>query len=197
MTSEILRERAQIEQAIAGRTLCDDFAGVTGRAGGSPAYSDRPDPAAPWQTLTWAQAREQVLALAAGLADLGLAPGERVALLMPNRIEHVLADLATVHAGAVPVTFYATLSAEQIGYLAADCDARIAVVDGTDELARLDLVLAQLPGLKKIIVRDAGGCPEGERFLSFDTLAEQGRERLAASPGWSPSGWQGSRRTTR
>jgi long-subunit acyl-CoA synthetase (AMP-forming) len=182
MTSEILQQRAQIEQAIAGRTLCDHFADVTERAGGSPAYSDRPDPAAPWQTLTWAQAREQVLVLAAGLADLGLAPGERVALLMPNRVEHVLADLAAVHAGAVPVTFYATLSAEQIGYLAADCDARIAVLDGADELARLDLVLAQLPGLKKIIVRDASACPADERFLSFDALAERGRRRLAAAP---------------
>src|ERR1700761_5870105 len=147
MTSEILRERAQVEQAIAGRTLCDHFADVAGQAADGPAYSDRPDPASPWQTLTWAQAREQVLTLAAGLADLGLAPGERVALLMPNRVEHVLADLAAVHAGAVPVPFYATLSAEQIGYLAADCDARIAVLDGADELARLDLVLSQLPGL--------------------------------------------------
>ena len=182
MTSEVLRERAEIEQTIAGRTLCDDFAAVAASAGDAPAYSDRPTPGDAWATLTWTQARDEVLALAAGLAGLGLEPGERVALLMPNRVEHVLADLATVHAAGVPVTFYATLSGEQIGYLAADCDARIAVLDGADELARLEPALDQLPGLKKIVIRDAAACPAGERFITWADLAALGRERLAGDP---------------
>ncbi len=54
----------------------------------------------------------------------------------PNRVEHVLADLGVVHAGGVPVTFYPTLAADQVGYIAGDCDARIAVLDGAGELAR-------------------------------------------------------------
>ena len=84
--------------------------------------------------------------VAAGFAALGLQPGERVALMLPNRLEHVLADFGAVHAGGVPVTFYATLAADQIGYMAADCDARIAVLDGAAELARWQPVLASLPG---------------------------------------------------
>jgi long-chain acyl-CoA synthetase len=32
---------------------------------------------------------------------VGLAPGERVALMLPNRSEHVLADLGAVHAGGL------------------------------------------------------------------------------------------------
>jgi long-chain acyl-CoA synthetase len=178
----VLRERAEIEQEIAGQTLCDLLAGTAKRAGGSPAYSDRDDPGTPWHTLTWADTREQVLELAAGLAELGLAPGERVALLMPNRAEHVLADLATVHAGGVPVTFYGTLAAEQIAYMAADCDARIAVLDGAPERARLEAVLARLPGLKKIIVRDPAACPADERYISWTEFAGLGRARQAAAP---------------
>ena len=42
--------------------------------------------------MTWEQARQRVLEVAAGFAALGLAPGERVALMRPNRGEHVLAD---------------------------------------------------------------------------------------------------------
>jgi long-subunit acyl-CoA synthetase (AMP-forming) len=182
LSPDVLRQRAEIEQSIAGQTLCDLLADAVGRAGGAPGYSDRDDPGADWRTLTWADTRQQVLELAAGLAELGLAPGERVALLMPNRAEHVLADLAAVHAGGVPVTFYGTLAAEQIAYMAADCDARIAVLDGEPERARLDAVLARLPGLKKIIVRDPAACPADERYISWPEFAELGRARQAAAP---------------
>ena len=75
--------------------------------------------------------------------------------MLPNRIEHVLADQAVVHAGGVPVTFYATLATDQIKYVAADCDVRIAVLDGAAELARWEPLRADLPGLDKVIVRDA------------------------------------------
>jgi long-chain acyl-CoA synthetase len=161
--------------------VCDELAATAGRWGGEPAYSDRED-GGPWQTITWEQTRQQAFELAAGFIALGLQPGERVALMMPNRVEHVLADFGVVHAGGVPVTFYATLAADQIGYVASDCDARIAVLDGAPELARWQAVLGQLPGLKKIIVRDAAACPAGDQYLSWADFAALGRERLAAAP---------------
>ncbi|HEY2575737.1 MAG TPA: AMP-dependent synthetase/ligase [Streptosporangiaceae bacterium] len=182
MASEVLRQRAEFEQAIADRTVCDEFAGVAERSAGRPAYSDRPAPGGEWTTLTWAQTRQQALELAAGFAGLGLAPGERIALLMPNRVEHILADLGVMHAGGVPVTFYATLSADQIGYMAGDCDARIAVADGAAELAKLEPLLAALPGLTKIIVRDPAACPAGDRYLSWPDFAALGKARLAENP---------------
>src|SRR2546427_4990 len=83
----------------------------------------------------------------AGFAALGLARGERVALMLPTRAEHILADLGAMHAGGTPVTLYATLAADQIAYVAGDCDARIAVLDGTAELARWQQILNRLPGL--------------------------------------------------
>ncbi len=180
MTDEILRQRAAMQQAVAGRTLCDQLAMTAERWGDLPAYSDRDG--GPWQTISWRQTREQALALAAGFAALGLQPGERVALMLANRVEHVLADYGAVQAGGVPVTFYATLAADQVGYMAADCDARIAVLDGAAELARWQPVLDSLPGLKKIIVRDTAACPAGHRYLSWQDFAELGAARLAARP---------------
>lgn len=134
--SAVLAERAALEQEVAGRTLCDELAATADSFGELPAYSDRDGTGGPWQTITWAQTREMVLDLAAGLIAAGLQPGERVAMMLPNRVEHVLADYATVHAGGVPVTFYATLAPDQISYQAQDCDVRIAVLDGADQLAR-------------------------------------------------------------
>jgi len=180
MTAQTLQQRAEIERAVGSRTLCDLFDHTAAEAGDTPAFSNEAGDS--WQTLTWAQAHQQVRELAAGFAALGLAPGERVALMLPNRTEHVLADLAAVHAGGLGVTIYATLAPEQIAFVAGDCDARIAVVDGAGELARWQPVLAQLPALKTIIVRDAAACPAGEPYLTWDAFASLGKERHAADP---------------
>jgi len=201
---EILARRAEIARAIEGQTVCGLLERAAREFAGRPALSESlPEPAVAqdhhdaeraqagavppeddgWHTLTWPQARERVLRLAASFEALGLAPGERVALMLPNRTEHWLADQAAVHAAGVPVTLYATLAPEQIAYTAQDCDARIAVLDGERELALWRPVLATLPGLKKIIVRDPGACPAGEPFLSWDDFADLGERRLAADPG--------------
>jgi len=180
VTEEVLRQRAALEDAARGRTLCDLLLATAQNWGDLPAYSDRDG--GPWQTISWLQTRELALQVAAGFTALGLQPGERVTLMMPNRVEHVLADFGAVHAGGVPVTFYATLAADQIGYMAADCDARIAVLDGASELARWQPVLASLPGLRKIIVRDAAACPAGDLYLSWADFAAMGADRLAAAP---------------
>jgi long-chain acyl-CoA synthetase len=183
VTTEILQRRAEIERDIEGRTICDHLRETAENSDGAPALSDQAGDGTGWQTLTWGQTRQRVLELAAGFAALGLAKGERVALMLPNRSEHILADLATVHAGGTPVTFYATLAADQIAFVAGDCDARIAVLDGAAELARWQQILDRLPGLKKIIVRDPAACPAGDQYLTWDAFAALGQERFAADPG--------------
>ena len=181
-TTDILRERATIEAGLADRTICDVLEATAAEYGDLPAYSDR-DLGEPWRTLTWRQFRDEALRLAAGLVRLGLAQGERVALMLPNRLEHLLADQAVAHAGGVPVTFYATLAPDQIRYVAADCDARIVVLDGASEVARWQPLLEDLPSVTKVIVRDPAACPAGEQFLSwaaFCDLAEQASTEAAA-----------------
>ena len=181
MTTEIRQRRAEIEQEIDGDTVCNRLRRTAEDSAGAPALSDVDGDG--WRTLTWSQTRQQVLELAAGLAALGLGTGERVALMLPNRSEHVLADLAALHAGGLGVTFYATLAPDQIAYVAADCDARIAVLDGADQLARWEPVLDRLPGLKKIIVLDPAACPAGDPYLTWDDFAALGKERFATDPG--------------
>ncbi|MFB4318615.1 AMP-dependent synthetase/ligase [Actinomadura sp. 21ATH] len=180
--AEIQQVRAELARELAGLTIPGALAATVAEHGGRPAYSDRAG--TEWNTLTWADVRRRARETAAGFAALGLAPGDFVALMMPNRSEHVLADLGAVHAGGVPTTVYATLAADQIAFVAADCAARYAVLDGRDQLDRWLPALDRLPELRKIIVVDAAAVPAGDdRFLSWDAFTELGRERLADAAG--------------
>jgi long-chain acyl-CoA synthetase len=180
--SVILAQRAETERLAGGRTVCDLLAATAHDHGDLPAYSDTDDGGGQWQTITWAQTRELAMQVAAGLIALGLEPGDRVGMMLPNCTEHVLADLGTMHAAGVPVTFYATLAAEQIAFVAGNCEATIAVIDGAGELARWQPILDQLPSLRKIIVRDSAACPDDEKYLTWAGLLELGTLRQAEFP---------------
>ena len=82
------------------------FFEVVDRAPGAPQLWAKRDGA--WQPLTRAEVAERVRALARGLRQLGLKPGERVVLVAENRPEFVIADLAIMTAGGITVPAYTT-----------------------------------------------------------------------------------------
>jgi len=128
--------------------------------------------------LTWVQLRERVDALAGGLAGLGVGRGNTIALLMGNRPEFHVCDLAAVTLGATPFSIYETSSPEQIRYVVADAGARVALV----ERAHLDALLEarrELPALEHVVVVD-GEAPEGTLALAAVEGASPGFDVDAA-----------------
>lgn len=184
--ADVLEVRAEILREIAGRTVCEQLKQIAERYPDSPAYSDPVDGG--WSTLTYGQARQRVLEIAAGFLALGMEPGDAVALMMVNRSEHVLADLGAVHAGGTPCSVYSTFAPDQIAFVADDVAAKYAVLGGAADLARWEPVLDQLPEIRKIIVLD--GAPAADRFLSWDDLLELGRARLAEDAAAVDARWQ-------
>ncbi len=182
----VLEERAAIEAEVAGRTICGQLKETADSHPDAPAYSDPVEGG--WSTLTYAQARRRVLAIAAGFAALGVEPGDAVALMMVNRSEHVLADLGAVHAGAVSCSVYGTFAPDQVSFVAGDVGAKIAVLGGPADLARWEPILGELPALEKVIMLD--GAPAGDRFLSWDDFLALGDETLAADPAAVDARWQ-------
>src|ERR1700681_942231 len=73
-------------------------------------------------TITWGELRERVDALAGGLVKLGVKRGDTVALMLSNRPEFHLCDLAAMMLGAAPFSIYNTYTPEQIQYLITDAD---------------------------------------------------------------------------
>ncbi|MFD3541002.1 AMP-dependent synthetase/ligase [Streptomyces sp. NPDC058662] len=134
-----------------------------------PALSWRTGPdAGQWTTLSWSEVRRQVAVLAAGYASLGVERGEHVLLMMSNRPEHWLSDLALVHLGAVPVTVYGTSAPEQTAHIARHSRARTAVVEGARELARWEPLLAD-PGvpLERLVVAEAAEAGPHSTYASL------------------------------
>jgi long-subunit acyl-CoA synthetase (AMP-forming) len=80
-------------------------------------------------SLTWGGLRERVDALAGGLAALGVKRGDTVALMMGNRPEFHIADLAVMTLGATPFSIYQTFSPEQIAYVVEDSGTRVALIE--------------------------------------------------------------------
>jgi long-chain acyl-CoA synthetase len=185
--AEVLEVRAEIDQQIAGRTVCLQLHQVAERHPDAPAYSDPEGDG--WRTLTYAQARQRVLEIAAAFAALGLERGDSVALMMVNRSEHVLADLGAVHAGGVGCTVYSTFAPDQIAFVAENVGAKYVVLGGPAELARWQPVLDRLDGLRKIVMLE--GAPAGDdRFMTWADFLEVGRVRLAEDPDRVEERWR-------
>jgi long-chain acyl-CoA synthetase len=114
------------------------------RAAGMPrraAFRSRRD--GRWRNVTWAAARATARAAAAALVAAGVGPGDRVALLSPNRVEWVLADLAVHAAGAICVPIHNGLPPTAAAGQLLDSGARWLFCATTIER---DAVLAALGG---------------------------------------------------
>lgn len=94
-----------------------------------------------------------VTRLAAGLAGLGLAPGERLAILVGNRWEFVAVLLAGIRAGLIVVPVGTRLSAPEVAFILDDCGARVVVHEAG--LAGSLPVDAEAPALAHRIALDS------------------------------------------
>jgi long-chain acyl-CoA synthetase len=115
-------------------------------------------------TITWGELRRRVDDLAGGLAKLGLRRGETIALMLSNRPEFHICDLAAMMLGAAPFSIYNTYAPNQIEYVVADADARILICEQQYLLQVLE-ARAGLPNLEHLIVVD-GDAPHGTIALS-------------------------------
>lgn len=105
-------------------------------------------------SLTWDEYRDRACRFAAGLRDLGVGAGDRVVLMMGNRVEFHIADMGALLAGAIPVSIYNTSAPEQVRYLMTQSGAAIAVTGDSGFLQRFLDVRADLPTLRHLVVID-------------------------------------------
>ena len=131
--------------------------------------------------VTWDQCKETVYGVAAGLIELGVQPEDRVALASGTRYEWVVADLATMCAGAATVTIYPSTIADDVAYIAHDSNTVVIVAEDAEQVEKLKGIRELLPEVRKVVVLEGEG--DGDWVLSRAELQELGRKRLEAEPG--------------
>jgi acyl-CoA ligase (AMP-forming) (exosortase A-associated) len=103
--------------------------------------------------------------MAAGLADLGIARAERVAIYLEKRFEFVIACFGASAAGAVFVPVNPLLKAEQVAHILRDCNAAL-LVTSDDRYPLLRDALAECPELRHVaIVGRAPDAPHARHSL--------------------------------
>ena len=132
-----------------------------------------------WQSWTWSSALEETEALALGLLDLGLAPGDHVAIIGRNRPYLYWAMVATEMCGAVPVPLYQDAVAEEMAYVLDHCGARFVVAGDQEQVDKVIEVQEKLPQFEQMIYLDPRGLRKYDhtKLNAFQTVQENGRAK--------------------
>ncbi len=124
---------------------------------------------------------ERTSFLSEGLEKLGLKHGDRLMMLMDNRPEWHMVDLATVAHGAIDVPIYGTLTPEQVAFQAKDSGAKIAIAENAEQMAKFLEIKDQCPDLTTLIQVE-GETADG--VLTLDEVIDSGDSENAGSLFW-------------
>jgi len=136
--------------------------------------------------LTFADYLDRASRVATALQGLGVGKGDRVVLMMRNRPEFHIADMAALFVGATPISVYNSSSPEQVQYLVSHCEAKVAIVEDNTFLERFVKVRSELPNLESIaVIEDVNG--SGDATLAWgDMLQNDPLPRETAASTASP-----------
>ncbi len=154
-------------------TVNDVLVAATGR--GTKETLRWQDSSGEWKPITSDELYGWVRAVAGQMQAWGVGKGDRVILLSENRWEWAVADFAALALGAIPVPIYATLGADQIGYMLRDSAAKVAVVSSKEQFDKLGGA-GELPALEHVLVMDAGTF---DNAVTFPGLAETAKQKQA------------------
>jgi len=135
-----------------------------------------------WVQISAAEFIGRVRHIALGMAEGGIRPGDRVALISENRPEWSIVDLAILSAGAVTVPLYTTQSVDQIEYILRDSGARALMVSGGRILKHARKGFAHATNLEQVIVFDAESSQGLESVASLESVERRGAEILSSNP---------------
>jgi len=135
-----------------------------------------------WTELSYRDLADRIQDLSLALLDLGLKPGDRVAILSENRPEWAIADYACLAARCADVPIYPTLLAKQVEHNLADSEAVAVLVSTRTQLEKVLAVREHLPALRDIIAFDRD--VTGPGVISLDEMYARGWAARPKAPDW-------------
>ena len=130
-----------------------------------------------WQTWSWSKALNEAESLALGLIELGIQPGDFVAILGRNRPDLYISMVAIQMAGATPVPQYQDSVAEEMEYVLAHCGAKFVVAGDQEQVDKVLEIQSNLPDFEQMIYLDGRGLRKYDhsKLHSFASVMENGK----------------------
>ncbi len=131
-----------------------------------------------WRELSYAEAVDVIREVALGLADVGIAAGDRVGILADTRLEWTLVSYGISAAGGVVVPIYPTNAPRECAWVLGDSGAKVVVCENEAQVAKVEQVRDELADLGVVVAieGDAGD-------MTLEALRGRGRARDRAELG--------------
>ena len=151
-------------------TMADLFPDVSNRFGDNAALSIKSQ--GHRSDLTYAALAGIIAEIGLGLIELGLAPGDRVAILSDTRPEWIYAQLAVACAGGVLVPIYPSNSAAECQWVLENSETKILICESPAQFNKINDARKALPRLEHVVTIEPG--PEGTDAIPWTGLRRSG-----------------------
>jgi long-chain acyl-CoA synthetase len=131
------------------RSLVDVFEAAAARWASRTATKQKLD--GRWVDTSWAEIARRARDVADGLAALGVAKGDRVAIIGETTTEWIVADLGVMGAAAISVPIYQSNRAHDVAYILENSGARFVCCDSEAQVAKIREVKDRVPALEGVI----------------------------------------------
>jgi long-chain acyl-CoA synthetase len=137
-----------------------------------------------WQTFTWRETADEVRAIACGLKELGIARGDRVAIIGDNRPRLYWSIIAVQALGGVPVPVYQDSVAEELQYVLENAETRFIIAENQEQVDKVIEVKERCPLVQSVVFDDSRGLRHYDQdyLHDYEEVVEKGRIFEHANP---------------
>ena len=155
-------------------TIADVFAMRCRTSPNAPAYREFVSTTKQWEGIDWREAGDQAARMREGLRREGLQTGERIAVMLKNSINWIVADQGAFSHGLVTVPIFVDDRPDNVAFILNDAEVKLLVIDGEEHWKRLKTVRDQLGQLQRILTVKPVNDPDEPRLkLLADWLSSE------------------------
>ena len=155
-------------------TLAALFRQRVARSGNRTAFIQYDSASEQWREYDWNETARQVARWQKAFSDSGLEKGQRVMIMCHNRWEWVICDQATLGLGLVLVPIFMNDQAENIAWIANDCEASLLVLEGEEQWQTLEPVVDELKSVHTVVALNTFQANHSKLKMSQQWLPEEG-----------------------
>jgi len=138
-----------------------------------------------WQNYTWKDCYQMTERLSLGLINMGLKPGDKVAIIGDDEPEGFIAEVAIQAAGGTVVAMWSDSIPSEVTYIVNHSDAKFVFTEDQEQVDKLLEIQNDVPAVEKVIYWDSRGMHNYKDpiLMSYENLMEIGKGVSAARPG--------------